>query len=83
MRRGGVGRGFVQASGPSARLRTWSGSLAAAPWSAEVPGLPLPDRQQVADREDEPWNRERVVADTAGQGPQQSLALLLRGLSSG
>jgi hypothetical protein len=51
--------------------------------SADIPDLPLPDWQQVVDREYEPWDRERVVVDTAGQSPQQSLALLLRGLASG
>ncbi|GGS62387.1 AAA family ATPase [Streptomyces cinerochromogenes] len=47
--------------------------------SADIPDLPLPDWQQVVDREYEPWDRERVVVDTAGQSPQQSLALLFRG----
>lgn len=51
--------------------------------STDIPDLPLPDWQQVVDREYEPWDRERVVVDTAGQSPQQSLALLLRGLASG
>lgn len=51
--------------------------------SADIPDLPLPHWQQVVDREYEPWDRERVVVDTAGQSPQQSLALLLRGLASG
>ncbi|OIJ99840.1 AAA family ATPase [Streptomyces monashensis] len=51
--------------------------------SADIPGLPLPDWPQVVDREYEPWARVRVVVDTAGQSPQQSLALLLRGLASG
>ncbi|MFD7406568.1 AAA family ATPase [Streptomyces sp. NPDC059866] len=48
--------------------------------SVDIPDLPLPDWQQVVDREYEPWDRERVVVDTAGQSPQQSLAVLLRGL---
>lgn len=51
--------------------------------SVDIPGLPLPDWQQVVDREYEPWGRERVVVDTAGQSPPQSLALLLRGLAQG
>ncbi|MEU6367511.1 AAA family ATPase [Streptomyces sp. NPDC046931] len=51
--------------------------------SAGIPGLPLPAWQQVVDREYEPWDRERVVVDTAGRSPQQSLAVLLRGLASG
>ncbi|MEU1666229.1 hypothetical protein ABZ547_21955 [Streptomyces sparsogenes] len=45
--------------------------------------LALPNWQQVVDREYEPWDRERVVVDTAGQSPRQPLALLLRGLASG
>ncbi|MEU6666821.1 hypothetical protein [Streptomyces sp. NPDC046727] len=44
--------------------------------STHIPGLPLPDRQQVVDR-------EHVIVDTAGQSPQQSVALLLRGLAAG
>ncbi|WP_323377316.1 hypothetical protein [Streptomyces sp. RB17] len=51
--------------------------------SADIPGLPLPYWQQVVDREYEPWDRKRVVVDTAGQSPQQSLALLLHRLASG
>ncbi|MGW2641839.1 AAA family ATPase [Streptomyces sp. NPDC001348] len=50
--------------------------------SADMPGLPLPDGQQVVDRRYEPWDRERVVVDTAGRSPHQSLALLLSGLAS-
>ncbi|MER6141898.1 AAA family ATPase [Streptomyces sparsogenes] len=49
----------------------------------DIPDLPLPNWQQVVDREYEPWERKRVVVDTAGQSPRQSLALLLRGLASG
>ncbi|MEU6548264.1 AAA family ATPase [Streptomyces sp. NPDC046859] len=49
----------------------------------DIPDLPLPDWQQVVDREYEPWERKRVVVDTAGQSPRQSLALLLRSLASG
>jgi predicted kinase len=51
--------------------------------SVDIPGLPLPDWQQIIDREYEPWDRECVVVDTAGQSPRQSLALLLRGLPRG
>ncbi|MEE4587948.1 MULTISPECIES: hypothetical protein [Streptomyces violaceusniger group] len=51
--------------------------------SVDIPGLPLPDWQQVVGREYEPWGRERVLVDTAGQSPRQSLALLLRGLQPG
>lgn len=51
--------------------------------SIDIPGLPLPDWQQVVGREYEPWDRERVVVDTAGQSLRQSLALLLRALPPG
>ncbi|MFF0085717.1 AAA family ATPase [Streptomyces canus] len=45
--------------------------------SVDIPDLPLPDWQQVRDHDYEPWSREHLVIDTAGQAPQQSLALLL------
>ncbi|MGW5653817.1 AAA family ATPase [Streptomyces humi] len=48
--------------------------------STDIPDLPLPDWQQVVNRDYEPWNREHIVIDTAGQDPQQSLALLLHHL---
>ena len=48
--------------------------------SVDIPGLPLPDWQQVLDRDYAPWNRERMVIDTAGQDPRQSLSLLLHRL---
>lgn len=40
-----------------------------------MPDLPLPDWQQIVDREYEPWVRDRVVVDTAGQEPYESLAV--------
>ncbi|MER6349306.1 AAA family ATPase [Streptomyces sp. NPDC001595] len=46
----------------------------------DIPDLPLPNWQQVLHRDYEPWNREHVVIDTAGQDPKQSLALLLHHL---
>ncbi|MFJ3804624.1 AAA family ATPase [Streptomyces sp. NPDC090088] len=48
--------------------------------SIDIPDLPPPDWQQVLDRDYEPWAREHLVIDTAGQEPHQSLALLLRHL---
>ncbi|MEB8338042.1 AAA family ATPase [Streptomyces endophyticus] len=51
--------------------------------SSDIPGLPMPDWQQVLDRDYEPWDREHVVVDTAGQGPQESLAWLIRGSGCG
>jgi predicted kinase len=48
--------------------------------SIDIPDLPLPDWQQVLSHEYEPWDREHITVDTAGQGPQDSLASLLRRL---
>ncbi|MER6082193.1 AAA family ATPase [Streptomyces sp. NPDC001833] len=48
--------------------------------SIDIPDLPLPDWQQVLHRDYEPWNRDHIVIDTAGQDPQESLALLLKRL---
>jgi hypothetical protein len=48
--------------------------------SIDIPDLPLPDWQEVLNRDYEPWNREHLVIDTAGQDPHQSLALLLHHL---
>ncbi|MGW0834647.1 AAA family ATPase [Streptomyces prunicolor] len=49
--------------------------------SVDIPDLPLPDWEQVVGREYEPWNRDRIVVDTAGQGPEDSLASLLEALT--
>ncbi|MGX9883218.1 AAA family ATPase [Streptomyces sp. NPDC002276] len=46
----------------------------------DIPGLPLPDWQQVRQRDYEPWNREHITLDTAGEGPQDSLNSLLQHL---
>lgn len=48
--------------------------------SSDIPSLPQPDRQQTLDRDYQPWDREHVVVDTAGQEPQESLASLVRRL---
>lgn len=45
--------------------------------SVDIPDLPLPDWQQIVDRDYEPWSRDRVVVDTAGQEPRRSLTTLL------
>lgn len=50
--------------------------------SVDVPGLSLPGWQQVLEMPYEPWDRERVVIDTAGQRPKESLHLMVRGLVS-
>ncbi|MFI6401833.1 AAA family ATPase [Streptomyces sp. NPDC050548] len=49
--------------------------------SIDIPDLPLPDWEQVVGREYEPWNRDRIVVDTSGQGPEDSLASLLEALT--
>ncbi|MFJ7058198.1 AAA family ATPase [Streptomyces microflavus] len=48
--------------------------------SCDLPELPLPDWQQVLDRDYEPWGREHVVVDTAGQAPQEFLVSLVNRL---
>ncbi|MBK3566046.1 AAA family ATPase [Streptomyces sp. MBT62] len=48
--------------------------------SVDIPGLPLPEWQQVRRRDHEPWNREHITLDTAGEGPQDSLNSLLHHL---
>ncbi|MFF4360213.1 AAA family ATPase [Streptomyces sp. NPDC001604] len=48
--------------------------------SIDIPDLPLPDWQQVLNRDYEPWDREHVIVDTAGQDPHESLASLVRHL---
>jgi predicted kinase len=50
--------------------------------SSTVPGLVLPTWSQVVNRTYEPWDQERVVVDTAGRTPEQSLADLLQALRS-
>lgn len=49
--------------------------------SVDIPDLPLPNWQQIVAREYEPWNRALVVVDTAGQEPEESLALVLRAVT--
>jgi predicted kinase len=48
--------------------------------SVDIPGLPLPDWQQVRRRAYEPWNREHITLDTAGEEPRDSLNPLLQHL---
>ncbi|MFF2721444.1 adenylyl-sulfate kinase [Streptomyces sp. NPDC058011] len=45
--------------------------------TVDIPGLLLPDGERVRPHEYEPWNRDRIVLDTAGQYPDASLAVLL------
>ncbi|MEU6372767.1 AAA family ATPase [Streptomyces sp. NPDC046909] len=51
--------------------------------SVDVPGLPLPGWEEIVGREYEPWERERVVVDTAGQTPEESLDVLLAVIAAG
>ncbi len=48
--------------------------------SIDIPDLRPPEWREVVEREYEPWERERVLVDTAGQTPEQSLDALLRDL---
>ncbi|MFI6733778.1 AAA family ATPase [Nonomuraea sp. NPDC050451] len=48
--------------------------------SIDIPDLRPPDWREVVEREYEPWERERVLVDTAGQAPEESLDALLRDL---
>ncbi|MEU5757642.1 hypothetical protein [Nocardia sp. NPDC047648] len=45
--------------------------------SVDIPDLSLPEWQQVLDREYQPWDRDRIILDTAGGSPDQSLRRLL------
>lgn len=47
-----------------------------------MPGLPLPGWEEIVGREYEPWTRERVVVDTAGQVPEESLGVLLAAVAA-
>ncbi|MDT7840402.1 AAA family ATPase [Streptomyces justiciae] len=49
----------------------------------DVPGLPLPGWEEIVGREYEPWERARVVVDTAGQAPEESLDVLLAAVAAG
>ncbi|WP_405652170.1 hypothetical protein [Streptomyces sp. NBC_00019] len=51
------------------------------PRRRRVPDLELPEWQQIIEREYEPWNRDHVVVDTAGQEPKESLALVLEAVT--
>ncbi|MEV0236486.1 AAA family ATPase [Nonomuraea sp. NPDC050786] len=48
--------------------------------SIDIPDLRPPTWQEVVDREYEPWDRGRIVVDTSGQTPEESLGVLLRSL---
>lgn len=48
--------------------------------SSDIEGLPLPDWRQVIEREREPWERPRIVIDTAGRTVEACTAELLTAL---
>ncbi|WP_405854631.1 AAA family ATPase [Streptomyces sp. NBC_01515] len=48
--------------------------------AVDLPDLPLPDWEEVRRRDYEPWNREHITLDTAGDGPRESLNSLLHQL---
>lgn len=45
--------------------------------AVDIPDLPLPGWDQIVGLDYEPWNRDRLVVDTAGQEPGASLAPLV------
>ncbi len=51
--------------------------------TADIAGFRLPTWDEVVRRAYEPWNAERIVIDTAGQTPAQSIATLERALGFG
>lgn len=46
--------------------------------SVDVPGLVLPNWRQVLDRRYEPWDRDRLVVDTAAVGVDEAVAAVRR-----
>jgi len=44
----------------------------------DIPGLTLPSWRQVLDRDYEPWDRDRLVIDTAIQPPAAAVETILR-----
>ncbi|MFI7618632.1 AAA family ATPase [Nonomuraea terrae] len=50
--------------------------------SPDIPGHLLPTWREVVERDYEPWTRDHITVDTAGQTPEQSLATLLRALGA-
>ncbi|GAA4940340.1 putative kinase [Nonomuraea thailandensis] len=45
--------------------------------STDIPGHRLPEWEEVVEREYEPWERDHITVDTAGQAPEESLATLV------
>ncbi len=51
--------------------------------SSDIPGLNLPTWQDVLDRVYDPWERDRIVVDTAAKPAELCLEELVRRLASG
>ena len=50
--------------------------------AADIPGLTLPTWQEVVERDYRPWDRDRIVIDTAGTAVEHSLTMLRAALAS-
>ncbi|MET7686727.1 AAA family ATPase [Streptomyces sp. NPDC005483] len=50
--------------------------------SVDIPDLPLPTWREIVDREYEPWDRDRLVVDTAGREPEDCLGPLIEAMVS-
>jgi predicted kinase len=48
----------------------------------DIPGLRLPDWEQITGREYEPWNRGHLVIDTATCTPAEAVAAILAAIPS-
>jgi predicted kinase len=48
--------------------------------TTDIPGLRLPDWEQVVSREYHPWDRERIVVDTEDHSVAQSVELVLEAI---
>jgi predicted kinase/transcriptional regulator with XRE-family HTH domain len=49
----------------------------------DIPGLRLPDWEQITSREYEPWNRGHLVIDTATRTPAEAVAAVLAAIPEG
>jgi hypothetical protein len=48
--------------------------------TSEVPGLIVPDWREVSERDDHPWDRDRLMIDTAGQSVAHCVELVFAAL---
>jgi predicted kinase len=44
---------------------------------SDIPGLDLPDWQSIPDRDYQPWDRERILIDTAGRDVETCVGIVL------